>query len=172
MKVGNEHMQGMIALLEKNINYIIIGLAGTSMILLVLIIILFIKNSKLKKRYNEFMRGTEVDIEALLREAIAKSEDIQQSHKGIRDTISDVELKLKKCIQKVGIIRYSAVERVGAELSYAIALLDEEDNGVVLNGIYTRDGSYSYAKQIVTSESKHTLSEEEIEAIAIAKQID
>ena len=171
MKEGNKHMQQMVQLLQVNINYIIVGLSLVSFIFLILIIMLFIKNNKLQKRYNEFMRGTETDIEGLLRESIAKSEDVQQSHQHIIETISGIEIQLKKCIQKVGIVRYSAVEGVGAELSYAIALLDEEDNGVVLNGIYTRDGSYSYAKQVVTAKSKHTLSDEENEAIAIAKRI-
>ncbi len=164
-------MHQIVELIETNITYIILGLTGMSFLLSILIIVLFMKNRKLKKRYNEFMRGTETDIEGLLRESIQKSTSIQESHKYVKDSIARIQVQLNRCIQKVGVVRYTAVSGAGADLSYAIALLDEGDNGVVVNGIYTRDGSYTYAKEVVAGKSKHLLSDEENEAIAISKQI-
>lgn len=164
-------MQQIVILLETNIAYIILGLTGMNFLFFILITILFIKNRKLKKRYNEFMRGNEIDIEGLLRESIQQSASIQESHKYIKDSISRMQVQLNHCVQKVGVVRYSAVSGVGAELSFAIAILDEGDNGVVINGIYTREGSYTYAKEIIEGKSKHLLSDEENEAITIAKKI-
>lgn len=164
-------MQQLLELLETNIIYIVLGLIATVILLLILTILLFIKVSKIKHRYNEFMRGTEVDIEGLLRESIEKAESIQESHKYVKDSIARMQNQLNKCVQKVGVVRYAAIPEVGAELSFAVALLDDEDNGIVINGIYTREGSYTYAKEIIEGNSKHQLSDEESKAIAIAKQI-
>lgn len=164
-------MQEIIEFLNVNIVYMVMGLISISFLFLILIIILFVKNRKLKKRYNEFMKGSEVDIETLLRESIEKSADIQDSYKYIRDSIDSIQTQLKNCVQKVGIVRYNAVSGVGSDLCFAVALLDEEDTGVVINGIYTRDGSYTYAKEVTLGSSKHILSDEEKEAIQKAQEI-
>ncbi|HHX60497.1 MAG TPA: DUF4446 family protein [Epulopiscium sp.] len=164
-------MQQIVERLEINMPYIILGLIGMSFLFFILIIILFVKNKELKKRYNEFMRGTETDIEGLLRESIEKSTSIQESHKYIKDSVARIQVQLDKCVQKVGVVRYSAVQGAGPDLSFAIALLDDADNGVVVNGIYTREGSYTYAKEVVAGKSSHLLSDEENEAIAKSKQI-
>ena len=60
--------------------------------------------------------------------------------------------------------------KVGADLSFAIAMLDAEDNGIVLNGIYSRDGSYVYSKPVQNGQSTYQLSDEEKEAIRLAKE--
>ena len=72
---------------------------------------------------------------------------------------------LTKCIQKVGIVRYSAFKDTGSDLSFAVALLDEKNSGVVFNGIYSREMSNIYAKPVENGNSSYTLSEEESEAI-------
>ncbi|HHX62136.1 MAG TPA: DUF4446 family protein, partial [Epulopiscium sp.] len=136
------------------------------------IIILFVKNRKLNKRYNSFMRGTETDIEGLLIESLKKIDKVQNDYQYVKESIAHTQLQLKRCTQKVGIVRYGAIPGVGAELSFVIAFLDEEDNGVVINGIYTRDGSYTYAKPIVGGKSTHTLSDEEKQAIKSAKGLE
>ena len=164
-------MQEVVRLLEVNTVYIMVGLMAMSLISLILLIILLIKNSKLKKKYNEFMRGSQTDIEGLLREFMGKSTDIEESYKYLTDSVAGIEAQIKNCVQKVGFLRYGAVPGVGADLSFVVAFLDEEDNGVVINGIYTRDGSYTYAKDVIAGQSKYTLSDEEKEAIMRAKQI-
>ena len=162
-------MEQVSKVLNDNISYILLGLIGITVIFLILIIILFGKNRRLKRKYDDFLRGEQVDIEGLLTECIRKTDDVQSSHESIKESIVQTQVQLKKCVQKLGVIRYSAVSGVGSDLSFAIALLDEEDNGVVVNGIYTRDGSYTYAKPIIQGKSKHLLSDEENEAIKIAK---
>jgi len=59
---------------------------------------------------------------------------------------------------------------VGSNLSFAIALLDGNDNGIVLNGIYSRESTTTYAKSIINGQSKYALSAEEIQAIDIARK--
>lgn len=165
-------MQQAIEMINTNIVYIIASLTGMVLLFLILIIILFVKNRKLNKRYNSFMRGTETDIEGLLIESMKKIDKVQNDYQYVKESITHTQLQLKRCTQKVGIVRYSAIPGVGADLSFVIAFLDEEDNGVVINGIYTRDGSYTYAKPIVGGKSTHTLSDEEKQAIKSAKGLE
>ena len=72
---------------------------------------------------------------------------------------------MKNCIQKIGIVRYNAFKDTGSDLSFALAMLDEKNNGVVLNGIYSREMSNIYAKPVENGVSKYTISDEEKEAI-------
>ena len=78
---------------------------------------------------------------------------------------------LEGCIQKVGIVRYSAFQDTGSDLSFSLALLDEKDNGVVMNGIYSREMSNIYAKPVEAGKSSYTLSEEEQQAIKKAMEV-
>ena len=70
-----------------------------------------------------------------------------------------------KTISKVGIVRYSAFRDTGSDLSFTLALLNKHNDGVVLNGIYSREMSNIYAKPIKNAESTYTLSNEEKQAI-------
>ncbi len=77
----------------------------------------------------------------------------------------ELENKTQKCIQKVGIVRYNAYKDTGSDLSFAVCLLDEKNDGIVLNGIYARDMSNIYAKPLENGISKYKVTPEEQEAI-------
>lgn len=77
----------------------------------------------------------------------------------------DLNQKTEKCMQKLGIVRYNAYKDTGSDLSFAVCLLDEKNNGVVFNGIYSRDMSNIYAKPIQNGVSKYKITPEEQEAI-------
>ena len=77
----------------------------------------------------------------------------------------ELDEKSKKSLQKVGIVRYNAYKDTGSDLSFAVCILDEENNGVVFNGIYSRDMSNIYAKPIENGTSKYKITPEEQEAI-------
>ena len=76
-----------------------------------------------------------------------------------------IDLDIRNCIQKVGIYRYNAYKDTGSDLSFTLALLDEKNNGVVLNGIYSREMSNIYAKPVENGDSPYKITEEEGEAI-------
>lgn len=76
-----------------------------------------------------------------------------------------LDQKTEKCIQKVGVVRYNAYKDTGSDLSFALCLLDEKNDGIVLNGIYSRDMSNIYAKPLENGISKYKVTPEEQEAI-------
>jgi hypothetical protein len=110
------------------------------------------------------------NMEELLETCLANINSVSTKNKDIEVKINSIERNLFQCIQKVGIIRFNAFDNVGSDLSFAIALLDNNDSGIVLSGIYARDSSSTYAKPILSGKSKHSLSAEEIQAIDIAKK--
>jgi hypothetical protein len=150
-----------------NTNIFLIVLTCISFISFIGFLIITIKFSKLNKKYHNFIskfsEGT--NIEEDLENYIHRVENIEKQNYEINEDIKLLGKDLKKCIQKVGLVRYSAFKDTGSDLSFTLALLDEKDDGVVLNGIYSREMSNIYAKKVSKGVSNNTLSEEEKQAI-------
>ena len=145
-------------------------IAGGMLILLVLYIINCVKLRKIKKEYKIFMKklGNGNNLEEMLKSYIYKVEDMDVKNQELQTYCKKLDNDMASCIQKIGIVRYSAFKDTGSDLSFALALLDERNDGVVLNGIYSRELSNIYAKPINKGESTYTVSEEERQAINLA----
>ena len=138
-----------------------------NIILLIGFIVNIIKLSKLNNKYKNFMKkiGNGKNIEEDLETFMHVVRNVEKQNKEISNNIEELNTNLKDCIKKVGMVRYSAFQDTGSDLSFSLALLDEYNTGVVLNGIYSREMSNIYAKPIKEGKSSYTLSEEEKEAI-------
>ncbi len=138
-----------------------------SVVIVEMLVILFIH-----KRYISFMKklGNGNNLDELLKSYLAEVESIKKDNGEIKNYYTKLDSDIASCIQKVGLVRYNAFKDVGSDLSFAIALLDGNDNGVVLNGIYGSESSNIYAKPIKKKESSYQLSQEEEYAIEIAEQ--
>lgn len=146
------------------------------LLILLLMIILYVVNvvqlHKINKKYGNFLKklGNGENIEESLKEYIEKVEEVSLDNKEIIEYYQKLEQKGKKCMQKIGIVRYTAYEKMGSDLSFALAILDAANNGVVLNGIYSTEGSNIFAKPIQAGKSTYTLSSQEQEALQKAMQ--
>ncbi|NCC16159.1 MAG: DUF4446 family protein [Clostridia bacterium] len=159
-------------LLQDYIIYILLGLGIAVLVLFSLCIILFDKIKKQKKKYDFFMganRRPSHNLEMKIEEYYQTSKEIEEKYAKLLDMVTDMDKTMKSNIQKVGMVRYNPFEEMGGNLCFALALLDGEDNGVVLNGIHSRTGSFTYAKPIQMGVSIYMLSEEEIKAVQMAK---
>ena len=158
-------MQELINFLRTD-NYLLF-LSVIIIILLIGFIILLIGNMKLKEKYRKFMQklGNGKNLEEDLSNFMYKVDRVERQNAEIMNFCKNLDEDLTKCIQKVGIVRYSAFKDTGSDLSFAVALLDEKNSGVVFNGIYSREMSNIYAKPVENGNSSYTLSEEEAEAI-------
>ena len=146
-----------------------------AVLLLVLIIgflILLVRYSNLNKRYTRFMNklGKGKDLQEDLENYMYRVDKVEKQNAEILDFCKNLEEEISGCIQKIGIVRYSAFKDTGSDLSFALAMLDENNNGVVLNGIYSREMSNIYAKPVENGKSTYTVSEEEEQAIQTAIQ--
>lgn len=148
---------------EKAISIMFIAL----IVLIILVAILVIKTIYFSKKYKKFIKGLSKseNIEENLENYLYKVERVENQNAEILGKIDNLDNNLKSCIQKVGIVRYSAFQDTGSDLSFSLAMLDEKNNGVVMNGIYSREMSNIYAKPVENGKSNYTLSEEEKQAI-------
>lgn len=147
-------------------NIIFISIA-INFVLLIAFLVVSVKISKLNKKYRDFMQklGNGKNIEEDLENYMYRVDRVEKQNGEINSIIKGLDKDLEKCIQKIGIVRYNAFKDVGSDLSFTLALLDENNDGVVLNGIYSREMSNIYAKPVENGKSSYTLSEEEQEAI-------
>lgn len=136
-------------------------------LLLIGFIIMITKISKLNKKYKNFMKklGNGKNLEEDLETYMYRVNKVEQQNTQIQNEIKNMDNNITKCVQKVGLVRYNAFEDTGSNLSFALALLDNNNNGIVLNGIYSREMSNIYAKPIENGKSTYTFSEEEKQAI-------
>ena len=150
----------------------IMGSAILNLILVILVIILIIVVIKMNKRYLRFMihLGKGENLDDMLKKYIREVAEIKKDNSEIREYYTKLNYDIGSSIQKVGLVRYNAFQNVGSDLSFAVALLDRENNGVVINGLYGSESSNIYAKPIKNGVSTYQLSEEEEEAIKIASQ--
>ncbi len=151
-------------------NYILIFCAIIFVILIIYVIFLNIFFIKLKKRINKFMKSDDNNLEETILNYSNKVNTIDNKYEKISKDIDNINLKLKSCIQKIGIIRYNPYEEMGSDLCFTLSLLDENNNGVVLNSIHARESCYTYAKPIIGLTSKYKLSEEEEKAIKLSQK--
>ena len=145
---------------------LIIGFSVLSLVLLIVVIICIVKMNKLYRRYDIFMRGK--DAETLEDTIIEILDEIREMHARDRvnkDTMKLLSKQVKASFQKFGFVKYNAFKGMGGQSSFAFAILDQSDNGILLNAIHSREGCYLYAKEIVNGQSGITLSKEEEEAL-------
>lgn len=145
----------------------LIIIASINIILLILYVNNCLKLKKLNKNYNAFMKkvGKGENIDKILKKYIMAVEQVDEKNKEIEKYCDRLDKNISDCIQKIGIVRYSAFKDTGSDLSFALAMLDDNNNGVILNGIYSREMSNIYAKQVKNGEAVNKLSEEEKEAL-------
>ena len=155
----------MLNFFKTDINIII--LLSINTILFISIIISNARINKINRNTKEFMRklGNGRDIKEDLSNYMERIIDIEKALSETNSYCKELDKQLKGCVQKVGIVRYNAYKDSGSNLSFAVALLDEKNNGVVFNGIYSREMSNTYAKPIEDGKSKYSMTEEENEAV-------
>lgn len=163
-------MEGIIDFFIQNSTLLlVIGLALNLLTIMFLIINVGI-SSNLKNKYRQLVRGTDgKKIENILFEHIGKIEIVHKHLDEIENRLDVFDNRLSFCIQKMGIIRYNAFDDTGSDLSYSIALLDKNNDGIIITGLYGRTETVSYAKPIKNGVSNYSLSVEELRALERAK---
>ncbi|MBM7583254.1 hypothetical protein JOD02_002135 [Caldicoprobacter guelmensis] len=148
-------------------NLLITGIsAGLAILAFLIVIVYSIKTRKIIRKYKRLMRGVDnKNLEALLMHYLDRVKNNELKIQDLEYLYKNIEKELESCIQRVGIIRYNPFEQMGSDLSFSIAFLDKNNNGVVLTGLFTRNSSSIYAKPIEKGTSIYPLSQEEVEAI-------
>ena len=147
-------------------DYIIIGLAALVLILFIMIFVNIVQMKKLKKNYKIFMSGNSAkNLEETLIKRLDQIDSLIEANETNERNIQLIFKNMKFTYQKMGLIKYDAFHEMGGKMSFSLAMLDERDNGFIINAMHTREGCYTYIKDIVDGNSIIVLSEEEQEAL-------
>lgn len=139
-------------------------------ILFVLYVNVNVKYNRLKSSYLSFMKGKDgKTLEEGFQEKFAEVDSIIKITKQNRQDINHIVKMVESNYQKLGIVKYDAFNEMGGKLSFVLAMLDGKNNGWVMNAMHSREGCYTYVKEILKGESYVELAEEE--AIALDKAI-
>ena len=152
-----------------DLSYLFIAAFALILLLLIIAIVHTVRLSKLSRRYKKFMSGKnakslEQDIEGIFED----NKFIKASTEKNRKDIQSLYRKFEGAFQKVGIVKYDAFNQMGGQLSFSLALLDENDNGFILNSVHSTEGCYSYTKEIKKGICEISLGDEEKKALDIA----
>lgn len=157
--------------MEFNItNITIIVLAVITLINLVL---LWINNIRVKKYKNLYEKAlakfnSNEDINIEFNSLYERLNEVEKNAINSVDSVNNITEKIKSNVQKVGLVKYNAYDETENKLSFALAMLDDRTDGVLLNHIYSKHGSNTYAKLVTNGEVQDRISEEEEIALKIA----
>lgn len=158
------------------LDYLWIGMIVTAVLVLVLIVLLIVqivKMGRLKKRLDKFLVGKEgASLEQDIAGIVEDNKFLMKITESNEKDIRQLYKRLESAYQKMGLVKYDAFSQMGGQISFCLALLDENNNGFILNSVHSTEGCYSYTKEIRSGECSNSniiLSKEETEALDMAK---
>ena len=150
-------------------DYIIIGLAAVAVVLLILIIVNMVQMNRIKKRLEIFMKGKNAkSLEDTLVYRLEQVDSLRTANDANEKAIQNIQEHLKGCYNKFGLEKYNALDQMGGNMSFTLCMLDDLNNGYILNIVHSRDGCYTYVKEIIDGNAVLGLSSEEEKALGKA----
>ena len=104
-------------------------------------------------------------LEDTLMQRLDQVDSLLESNEENDSNIKVLSKNMQRTYQKMGLIKYDAFHEMGGKLSFSLAMLDMRNNGFIINAMHTREGCYTYIKEIIDGNSVIVLSEEEQEAL-------
>ena len=162
----NSNFLNSLGLGNIDIGFIFLGLLVFCILLLILIIIMFVQIGKFKKKYTKFMLGKDgANLEQDIMTLYEDNKYMKLSIDKNREDIKELFKKHETAFQKIGLVKYDAFTEMGGKLSFALALLDEKNNGFIINSVHSSEGCYPYTKRVKDGDSQLALSNEEKVAV-------
>lgn len=150
-------------------DYLVIGLAALVLILIIIMLISSIQMHSLKKKYKEFMTGRDgKNLEDTILKKLEQIDQTMDINLANQKNINKIFGDMKFTFQKIGLVKYDAFHEMGGKLSFSLALLNQMNDGFIINAMHSREGCYTYIKEIIDGNSIINLSEEEKEALEMA----
>ena len=159
------------SIIQNNLGISVIGAVVVAAALLVWNIFLQINVSRMRKNQEQLFSGKSgTDLEKVI---LDHGQNIKELDKDIQDLFgisNKINDLANRSVHKVGVVRFNPFKDLGGDQSFSIALLDGQNNGMVISGLHTREGNRVYAKPVEKGQAvKHPLTEEELEAIKQAE---
>lgn len=163
----------IVKIIESNLEFALIGVAAAAVLLIILLIITIVnlvQISKLKKKYRKFMDGEDAQsLEKMIADHLGEIKGLISSNDANEKNIAKLTNQIQFAFQKVGLVKYDAFQEMGGKLSFSLCLLNEKEDGFIINAMHSREGCYTYIKEVIAGNCVIILSDEEKEALDMAK---
>ncbi len=152
---------------------------GTDLVVIILAVIVLIqfiwlitiisKCNKLTNRINKFTTGRDsVSLEQVMAQRFSEMRQIVKNEKQQNVDIKTINDKFLTTFCKIGLVKYDAFKEMSGKLSFSLALLTENHDGIIITSMHSREGCFTYCKEVTNEESFYILSEEERLALNVA----
>ena len=162
-------MADLNRLLTENLAIAFGALALLVLLLLIGFIVQSLRLGRAVRSYRELVRDG--DGGSLHDRLVGSAEQAVRAGERMREIEAihaTVEERTRRSLQHIGLVRFNPFEDTGSDQSFAIALLDDQRDGVVLSSLHGRANTRLFAKPVADGGSPHNLSDEETQAIRIA----
>lgn len=155
-----------------------IGISTDLVVIILLAIVLFqfiwilvilAKCNKLNKRISKFTTGADAaNLEEIMTKRFSEIRQIVKNEKQQNKDIDVINNKFLTTFCKIGLVKYDAFREMSGKLSFSLALLTENHDGIIITSMHSREGCFTYCKEVSNEESYYILSEEERLALNVA----
>jgi len=164
-------MSEMNQLINDQLLWFVLAFAVIIIVLVVTVIAQGTKIRTMRRKYEAMMAGSGVeDLESLLIDLKNQSEMLEEEQKEHKALLEQTQVRIRGMKSNIALKRYNAFGERGNDLSFSLAILDDNSTGIVLTSLHNRDNSYIYSKPMQGGESQYALSPEEKEVITLALQ--
>ena len=159
-----------LALSTARIDLVSVVLGVLLLIALIVIVVLARRVARMDRRLISLTRGEDGrSLEALLEAHLDKVHDLGREVDAVKARTGALEVAGRRAFQRVGLVRYNPFEETGGNQSFALALLDADEDGFIISSLHARSGTRVYAKTLTGGRSEGALSDEEAEALSLAR---
>src|SRR5213593_3380941 len=151
---------------EQSLSTLVVALAVAVVVLALWVAWLQRSDVLLRRRLRRLIGDAEgAGLDELLDRQFRRLDTVAERVEALNRLHHELQGLSQRSIQKVGVVRFNPFADTGGDQSFAIALLDADGNGVVISSLHTRAETRMFAKQVEAGRSRHTLSDEEQDAI-------
>lgn len=125
---------------------------------------------RVSRHYARLVSKTgQTSLRQVLEKLLENQSEVEKHILKVEEALAELNRRTQKHVQKVGLVRFNPFAETGGDQSFALALLDSQDSGIVLLSLHGREGTRIYVKSVKQGKSKYQLSREEQQAIEEAK---
>lgn len=146
--------------------FVALGAAAAVLVLLTLVIVLLVKNRRMSRRLNLFVENTNgATLEDRLEKVLDDNQRVKIQLRNNMNAIVKLNDEMLTAFRKIGIVKFNAFPGMAGKMSSSICLLNNENNGLIINTIHGQEGCHTYVKEIMNGKSITALTEEDEEAL-------
>lgn len=162
-------MEELNRFLADNLVVVVGALLALILVLLVLALLQSMRLGRAVRGYRALVRdGGQGSLGDVLESHVGRVTEVRDRLGELDSLHADLARRSETSIQHIGLVRFNPFEDTGSDQSFAIALLDQRRDGVVISSLHGRSNTRVFAKPVSGGDSSHTLSDEESQAIRIA----